>query len=56
MPSEAQEAMFAGAAKALPAGCVGTPEVIGQAALCLLQNRFITGTVLDVDGGYVIKP
>ncbi|MCU1640249.1 MAG: putative oxidoreductase [Nocardia sp.] len=36
----------------LPAGRLGRPEDIAQAALSLLRNPFITGTVLHVDGGH----
>lgn len=52
---------FAGASKAqrfeahaqrLPAGRVGTPEDIAQGALFLMQNAFVTGEVLRIDGGH----
>ncbi|MGI5176883.1 SDR family oxidoreductase [Dactylosporangium sp. CA-152071] len=36
----------------LPTGRVGTPDDIAQAFLSLLDNPFITGTVLHADGGH----
>jgi NAD(P)-dependent dehydrogenase (short-subunit alcohol dehydrogenase family) len=38
----------------LPTGRVGTPEDIARVALMLMKNSFITGVVLDVDGGGVL--
>ncbi|GAB4460088.1 MAG: SDR family oxidoreductase [Armatimonadaceae bacterium] len=35
----------------IPAGRVGTPVDIGHAAVFLMTNGFITGTVLELDGG-----
>jgi len=39
------------AAATLPVGRIGTPDDLAHAALFLLENRFTTGTALDVDGG-----
>ena len=39
------------AAAQLPVGRIGTPDDLAHAALFLLENRFTTGTSLDVDGG-----
>ena len=49
-----REGMFAAIAEHLPAGRVGRPEDIADAALMLMTNGFITGVVLDVDGGGLI--
>jgi NAD(P)-dependent dehydrogenase (short-subunit alcohol dehydrogenase family) len=54
MPEAAREGMFATIAQRLPAGRVGRPEDIADAALMLMTNGFITGIVLDVDGGGLI--
>jgi NAD(P)-dependent dehydrogenase (short-subunit alcohol dehydrogenase family) len=54
MPETAREAMFTAIAERLPAGRVGRPEDIAEAALMLMTNGFITGVVLDVDGGGLI--
>lgn len=36
---------------ALPVGRAGTGRDVAQATLFLMTNGFVTGTVLDVDGG-----
>ncbi|MCB2145007.1 MAG: SDR family oxidoreductase [Deltaproteobacteria bacterium] len=54
MPESAREEMFTAIARRLPAGRVGRPEDIADAALMLMANGFITGIVLDVDGGGLI--
>lgn len=56
MPQEAQDRMFEGFGKAIPAGRSGYPEDIGHAVAFLMTNTWVTGTVLDVDGGAVIRP
>ena len=40
-----------GYAAGVPAGRVGTPDDVATAALFLMSNTWVTGTVLDVDGG-----
>lgn len=51
MSEDAREAMFRGAAAKLPAGRVGEPADMAAAAIFLMQNRFVTGQVVVVDGG-----
>lgn len=51
MPAAAREAMFESRAKALPVGRVGSPEDIAEAALFVMANGYVTGAVIDVDGG-----
>ena len=51
MPEDARQGMFGAAAKKLPVGRVGQPEDIASLALELMSNRFMTGGVIDVDGG-----
>lgn len=55
MPKEAQEKMFEGFGKAIPAGRAGEGDDIGHAVLFLLTSKFVTGTTLDVDGGAVVR-
>jgi NAD(P)-dependent dehydrogenase (short-subunit alcohol dehydrogenase family) len=43
--------MYQSIAARLPVGRVGTPDDIASATLMLMTNGFITGVVLDVDGG-----
>ncbi|MBH0780516.1 SDR family oxidoreductase [Nocardia bovistercoris] len=47
-----KRAAFADLAKRLPARRIGVPDDIAQAFLALMRNRFITATVLHVDGGH----
>ncbi len=35
----------------LPAGRVGQPEDVALAVRYLIENGFVTGTTLDVEGG-----
>jgi NAD(P)-dependent dehydrogenase (short-subunit alcohol dehydrogenase family) len=51
LPDDQREAMFKAAAERLPAGRVGQPEDIGSMILQVMQNGFLTGSVLEVDGG-----
>lgn len=51
MPEEQRAQMFANAAARLPVGKTGEPQEIAQAVVLCLTNRFVTGTVIDVDGG-----
>lgn len=46
-----RKGFFAGQAKSLLTRYVGTSADIAQAAVTLMTNPYITGTVLDVDGG-----
>jgi NAD(P)-dependent dehydrogenase (short-subunit alcohol dehydrogenase family) len=43
---------LAAMAARLPTGRVGTPDDIARAIVALLDNGFVTGTVLHVDGGH----
>jgi NAD(P)-dependent dehydrogenase (short-subunit alcohol dehydrogenase family) len=45
-------AAFATMSARLPVGRVGTPADIAHAARFLMENGFVTGTVLHVDGGH----
>ena len=54
MPDDARKGMFAAVAKRLPAGRVGKPEDIASLTLELMRNSFLTGLVVDVDGGAML--
>lgn len=54
MPEAAREGMYASIAAKLPVAQVGTPLNIAEAVLMLMNNSFITGVTLDVDGGGVL--
>ena len=51
MAPEARRGMLEGAAAKLPVQRVGTPEDIAEAVLFLVRSPYVTGTVLDMDGG-----
>jgi NAD(P)-dependent dehydrogenase (short-subunit alcohol dehydrogenase family) len=50
--SSDKQAAFAAMAARLPARRIGTPADIAHAARFLMENAFVTGTVLHVDGGH----
>ncbi len=52
MPREERNAMFVKLGERLPSRRVGQPEDIALACLSLMQNAYISGSVLDVDGGH----
>ena len=56
MPAEKKAAMLAGFGKGVPMGRAGTSQDVGDAIAYLLQAPYVTGTVLDVDGGAAIRP
>ena len=41
-------------AREIPSGRLGRPEEVAQAVLSLVDNPYITGQVLTVDGGFLI--
>lgn len=55
MAPEARAVMLARAADTLPAGRHGRPEDIAMAYLFAIDNPFVTGSVIDVEGGALIN-
>jgi NAD(P)-dependent dehydrogenase (short-subunit alcohol dehydrogenase family) len=51
MPNDVRSTMFAAAAKRSLVGRIGRPEDIASLSLELMCNRFMTGVVVDIDGG-----
>lgn len=51
IPEEARARLFEHARATLPLRRVGDSQDVASAALMLMKNGFITGVVLDVDGG-----
>ena len=51
MPAQAREAVFQRTAAELPVGRVGKPEDVARGIVYLINNTFVTGSVLPVDGG-----
>jgi NAD(P)-dependent dehydrogenase (short-subunit alcohol dehydrogenase family) len=52
MGEEGAKGALAGFAEALPVGRVGMPEDVAKAALFLIDNGFVNGVSLVVDGGH----
>jgi NAD(P)-dependent dehydrogenase (short-subunit alcohol dehydrogenase family) len=51
MPKEARDSIFEQTSKTLPVRRVGRPEDVSQAIAFLIENTFVTGTIIEVDGG-----
>jgi NAD(P)-dependent dehydrogenase (short-subunit alcohol dehydrogenase family) len=47
--------MLERASASLPAGRYGRPEDLAKAYLFAIDNAFVTGAVIDVDGGALIN-
>jgi NAD(P)-dependent dehydrogenase (short-subunit alcohol dehydrogenase family) len=55
VPEQTRNTIFAQTAASVPVGRVGQPEDVAQAILFLIQNGFVTGTIIDCDGGAHLK-
>jgi NAD(P)-dependent dehydrogenase (short-subunit alcohol dehydrogenase family) len=55
MAPEARDRFFSDTAARLPARRVGTPEDIAGAVLFLIENGYTTGSIVTVDGGYLVS-
>lgn len=51
IPEDHRETFYQEAAGAMLTGRIGEPQEIAQAHLYLMQNDFVTGTVMTIDGG-----
>ncbi|RQP23424.1 SDR family oxidoreductase [Piscinibacter terrae] len=51
VPEEARRAVFDEQQASLPAGRVGRPEDVAQSVRFLMDNGFVTGSVIECDGG-----
>jgi NAD(P)-dependent dehydrogenase (short-subunit alcohol dehydrogenase family) len=49
--SEARETLYREHGRKLLVGRVGEPDEVAEAYLFLMRERYITGEVIDVDGG-----
>jgi NAD(P)-dependent dehydrogenase (short-subunit alcohol dehydrogenase family) len=54
IPEPQREGLFAGLAQRTLTGTVGAADQIAASHLYLMENGFVTGTVLTVDGGFVL--
>jgi NAD(P)-dependent dehydrogenase (short-subunit alcohol dehydrogenase family) len=55
MQVEVREGMFAAYGAATPAKRVGRPEEVAQTVVYLMTNTFTTGSIIFVDGGYILR-
>ncbi|PSL92322.1 SDR family oxidoreductase [Pseudomonas sp. R9.37] len=51
LPEEQRQTMFAKAGGALPVGRVGQAEEVAAGYVLAMENGFVTGAVIDIDGG-----
>ena len=54
VPEQQRAAVFAALAERTLTKTVGEPDQIAAAHLYLMDNPFVTGTVLTVDGGAIL--
>jgi NAD(P)-dependent dehydrogenase (short-subunit alcohol dehydrogenase family) len=54
LDGDGRKSMFDGAAEKLPVQQVGTPEMIAIQAMALMENPYMTGSTVFVDGGGAI--
>jgi NAD(P)-dependent dehydrogenase (short-subunit alcohol dehydrogenase family) len=55
VPDDARQALFEQLGKQVAVGRVGTEDEVASAILLMTTNAFITGTVLDCDGGWKLR-
>ncbi|MDP9580143.1 SDR family oxidoreductase [Priestia megaterium] len=55
MPEETRNHFYAMVGNKLPVKRIGRAEDVAQSVLYLLQNSFVTGTVLHVEGGHILS-
>jgi NAD(P)-dependent dehydrogenase (short-subunit alcohol dehydrogenase family) len=54
LPEEARAALFGRIAATLPLGRVGAPEEVAEAYIFAMRATWLTGTVIDIDGGHLV--
>lgn len=54
MPPDQREGMFQSAASHLPVGRIGNSEDLAATVIHLMENGYMTGAVVDVDGGSLV--
>lgn len=53
---EARQRRYDQSSSSVPSGRVGRPEEVAQAAVFLMQSTFVTGSVLEINGGQLLTP
>ncbi|WP_025718650.1 SDR family oxidoreductase, partial [Paenibacillus polymyxa] len=54
MPENTRNQFYDTVAHKLPVKRVGLAEDVARGVIYLIQNQFVTGTVLHVDGGHIL--
>jgi NAD(P)-dependent dehydrogenase (short-subunit alcohol dehydrogenase family) len=54
MPQPQREALFTALARRSLTNAIGEADQVAATHLYLMENRFVTGTVLTVDGGFIL--
>lgn len=55
LPTEQRKQLLASSAQASAVGRNGRPEEVAEAIAFLVTNEFVTGTVIEIDGGLRVK-
>ncbi len=55
MPEDRRSAMLTETGASLPVRRTGTPEEVADGVLLLASNGYMTGHVLDIDGGHMVR-
>jgi NAD(P)-dependent dehydrogenase (short-subunit alcohol dehydrogenase family) len=55
VPEDKREEMYAATGDSLPVGRVGTVDEVAQAVLFSMSCHYLTGQILDIDGGHMIR-
>ncbi|MGY6535882.1 MAG: SDR family oxidoreductase [Pararhodobacter sp.] len=55
LPDARRQAVFSATGASLPAGRIGKPCEIAQAAIMAATNGYMTGAVIDIDGGHMVR-
>ncbi len=55
LSDDARDAMFKQTGDSLPVGHVGKPEDIAKVVSMIIQNQYLNGAIIDVDGGHMVR-
>lgn len=55
VPDDQRETMYRDTGASLPVGRVGEPHEVAAAVLFAATNPYLTGQILDIDGGHMVR-